>query len=185
MSEIRTKVGTFIPNIEYIKRMRGAEGVELTLKELRKRGYNYDFRRMRHGEWVPIEVRKEFLYAVRDALDWDDRRIFAMGARSPTISPVFKIFMGVIIDIKKILDYSPELWKKHYSGGTLAFEEFRPGYARLTLRDFDVDPLLCKYLEGYFLGVLKLAKVKNPKVKETKCTFRGDEYHEYTGTWDT
>ena len=181
--EHRTKVVTFIPNIEYIKNMRGTEGVNMLFKELKRRGYNYDFRKMNKNEWVPIEVRREFMHIIVELFGWDERHIYNMGLNNPRISPVVKLFFGLFINIQRVFEESPELWRKHYSGGTFEFADFRPGYGKLILRDFDVDPLFCKYLEGYFMGILKIAKVKEPKVVETKCTFRGDEYHEYVGTW--
>ena len=75
------------------------------------------------------------------------------------------------------------MWKEHYSAGTLESGHYEDGYATIILKDFDVSPLFCEYLRGFFKGIANLTKVKNIKVEETKCTFRGDKYHEYTFTW--
>ena len=53
------------------------------------------------------------------------------------------------------------------------------------LENFDVDPIFCPYLEGVFLAFTKIA-VGAPKatVEEIKCSFKGDDYHEYLFKWN-
>ena len=177
------KVVTFLPNLEYIKLKRGEDGVNMVLEEMRRRGYNYDFRKMKRTEWVPTEVRKVFLEATMDALGWDEKRIFDMGLHAPRISPVIKLFFGLFLSIERVFKEAPNMWREHYSSGTLRVGELRDGYGTLILENFDINPLFCEYLRGYFTGVGKLTKVRDLKVEETKCTFRGDKYHEYTVTW--
>jgi hypothetical protein len=39
-------------------------------------------------------------------------------------------------------------------------------------------------LGGYFCGITQMiVKVQQINFKETKCTFRGDDYHEFLITW--
>ena len=34
-------------------------------------------------------------------------------------------------------------------------------------------------MRGYFTGMMSLTKIKNVKVEETECTFKGGKYHKY------
>ncbi len=185
-AEQMTRLYTFASNIEYIKSKRGEMGVKLVLDDLHKKGYNLDIKNIKSSEWVPISLRKEFLYSVRDALGWNEENIYDMGRNAPRFSYALKIYIGLFITVEKALE-APNLWRKHYSSGTLELSkdtDLKKGIAKYILRDFDVDPLFCKYLEGYLQGFGDLTKSKNVVVKETKCTFKGDPYHEYTITWD-
>lgn len=177
------RVATFLPNIEYINRKRGEGGVELVLKELGNRGYQFDFRKMKKMDWVPLNVRVEFLKTVMDALEWDEERIKDMGVNAVKTSFIIRNFIGLFMNIKKLFEIAPDMWQKHYTIGRLKNEEYTSGRALIVLEDFDIDPIICKYLEGYFEGVGRLTGKKNMHVKEVKCTFKGDERHEFLVTW--
>ena len=181
--EAKCRVLTFLPNLEYIKLKRGEEGVKSVMLELWKRGYHYDFRKMKKTDWVPVVVRKEFLEVVMDVLGWDERNIYEMGLNAPRISPVIKLFFGLFLSMERAFKAAPDMWKAHYSSGTLRVGEYRDGHGTIILENFDISPIFCEYLKGYFTGVAKLTKAKNLRVEETKCTFKGDEYHEYTFDW--
>ena len=183
MTVAKVKGVTFLPNLEYIKMKRGEMGVNMVLEEMRKRGYNYDFRKMKKTEWLPAEVRKVFLEATMDALGWDEKRIFDMGVNAPKVSLIMRYFFGLFLTVRKVFEAAPEMWRAHYSSGNLYFKLYEEGHVIMVLENFDISPLFCEYLRGFFKGVANLTKVKNMKVEETKCTFRGDEYHEYTFTW--
>ncbi len=181
--EAKCRVATFLPNLEYIKTKRGEDGVKKVMNELLKRGYHYDFRKMKKTSWVSIETRKEFLEVVMDVLGWNEEKIYEMGVNAPKVSFVIRLFLGLLPTPRRAFENAPGMWKEHYSAGTLELGHYEDGYAIIILKDFDISPLFCEYLRGFFKGVSNLAKVKNMRVEETKCTFRGDKYHEYTFTW--
>jgi len=175
---------TFTPNIEYIRKKRGIGGVEAVLKVLNDYGYDYTTDRFRGLTKVPVDLRRDMLFAARDALGWDDEQIKDMGYNAPKVSFVLKFFIGMFGNVKRIFEHAPEMWRKHYTVGRLRKVHFEQGRIVIAVEDFDLDPLVCKYLEGYFRGVSELAPVGKVGVAETKCTFRGDERHEYELTWD-
>ncbi len=74
-----TRRYTFAPNIEYIKIKRGELGVNMVVKDMEKHGYTLDLAHIKRSEWVPIAVRKQFLYSVRDVLGWGPDKIREMG----------------------------------------------------------------------------------------------------------
>jgi hypothetical protein len=178
-----TRLYTFAPNIEYIRKKRGEEGVQLVLEDMKRKGYVLELARINSDEWVPVEMRKEFLYSVRDVLGWDEARIRELGRAAPQISYAMKIYIGLFITVEKALS-APNLWVKHYSAGEVSLLLRGKGRGAMILKNFDLDPLFCIYIEGFLQGLGELTKSKNVRVKETRCTFRGDAVHEYTITWD-
>ena len=92
--EVKCRVATFLPNLEYIKLKRGEEGVKKVMNEMWKRGYHYDFRKMKKTNWVPIETRKEFLEVVMDVLGWNEEKIYDMGVNAPTASFIMRHFLA-------------------------------------------------------------------------------------------
>ncbi len=179
-----TRAYTFAPNIEYIKEKRGELGVSMVLEDMKRKGYELDMKLIKKPDWVPIELRKQFLYSVRDTLGWDADKIYAMGYSAPRLSYVLKIYFGLFITAEKAFSEAPNMWQKHYSGSNLRIGEKWEKGGTLIIEDFDLDPLFCRYIEGYLQGFGDLSKSKNVRVRETKCTFKGEAYHEYTVTWD-
>jgi hypothetical protein len=179
-----TRLYTFAPNIEYIKKKRGEYGLQKLMDELKNRGRPIDLRRIKKSDWVPLDTRKVFLETIRDVFGWDAERIREMGRNAPRLSHSMKIYFGVYLTADQAFAEAPSMWKKHYSAGELLTTDFDGGTGKLVLRNFDLDPLFCVYLEGYLQGVGDLTKSKNVRVKETRCTFRGDAVHEYTVTWE-
>ncbi len=106
-----------------------------------------------------------------------------MGRNAPRLFYFLKIYAGLFVTVEKALD-APLLWKKHYSTGNMYVKEIKDNYRIIILENFDLDPLFCRYLEGYLQGFGDLTKSKNVVVKETKCTFRGAPYHEFLITWE-
>ena len=81
---------------------------------------------------------------------------------------------------------SPKMWSKHWTIGKLVPVKLdeKQKYAVIRVEEFDLHPLYCIYLEGYFAGIVQmLAKASKIDSRETKCSFKGDPYHEFTVKW--
>ena len=178
------KVATINANIGYIQKKAGINGVDRVIEELKKRGYPQDIRKMKDMDLVPVDMRKELLFVVRDELGWDDKRIMDMGEQAVKSSFIMRTFIGIFMNMERIFKTAPDMWKNNYTVGKLGSSvDSKKGEGVITLTEFDQDPLVCTYFLGYFIGVAKLAKTTNLHVKETKCIFRGDDCHEYIFTW--
>ncbi len=178
------KVATLNANIEYIKNKAGVQGVELVFEELKKRGYPQDLRKMKDLDLVPVDMRKELLFVVRDVLEWDDERIRDMGEQAVKSSYIMRTFIGLFMNMERIFNAAPDIWDKNYTVGKMSSKvDVAKGEGFVSLTDFELDPLVCNYLLGYFTGVAKLAKRTNLQVKEIKCVHKGDDRHEFFITW--
>ncbi len=52
-------------------------------------------------------------------------------------------------------------------------------YVVVRIKEFDLHPVFCRCLEGYFVTFATLVSGTKTKCKEIKCTFEGDGYHDY------
>jgi hypothetical protein len=80
---------------------------------------------------------------------------------------------------------APVYWRKHWTIGELELGEIneKEKVLVLHLKNHALHPILCKFEEGYFLGISSYV-VKAKRIEETQCTFRGAPYHEYKIYWE-
>ena len=80
------------------------------------------------------------------------------------------------------------MWREYWTKGTCEVVDYSADkrYIILVVKDFNLHPLYCLILAGFFEAFSKI--VVGEKVidcKETKCPFRSDKYkiHEYLINW--
>lgn len=172
---------------EYILKEKGEEGLKKLEEELEKLGYPIKYKKIETLAFYPVGLRAISLLAIKKVFNFDDEKIEEMGFFATKKSLIIKLFIRYFLSLQRVFfKESPKMWRKHYTIGELAPVELNEEkkYAILRLKDFNLHPVYCHYLEGYISGLIQLM-VKNPKIicEETKCTFKGDEYHEYLIKW--
>ncbi|MFH1684364.1 MAG: hypothetical protein ABIA67_05740 [Candidatus Margulisiibacteriota bacterium] len=177
--EVRGAV--FQTDAEYVKRHFGIEKLQKAKKQLNEWGYPIEYETIKAMEWYPAGLRALSLLAIKEAFSLNDEQIKDMGNEAPKHSFVIKLVMKFFLSIEKIFEMAPDIWKRHWSAGTLETDKYDKKSKTLTLRikDLSLHPVFCLYEAGYFLRIAQYAK-KSATVQQTKCTFRGDPYHEYT-----
>lgn len=178
---------TLKTDMEYILKEKGENGLKKLEDELKGLGQPINFREIKTMAFYPVGLRALSLLAIKRVFDFDDEKIKEIGFFATKTSLIIKLFVRYFLSVQRVfLKEAPKLWKKHYTVGELNTVELNEEkkYGILRLKNVDVHPIVCCYLEGYFRGVLKLI-VKSSRItsKETKCPFRGDEYHEYLIEW--
>jgi len=177
----------FKTDIEYILGEKGEEGIKKLEDELEKLGYPVKFKEIKTMEFYPVGLRAISLLAIKKVFNFDDEKIKEMGFYGTKISLIIKFFIKYVFSFQRVFfKESPKIWREHWTIGEMAPVELNEEkkYAILRLKDFNLHPIYCRFLEGYISGLIQLM-VKSPKIicEETKCTFRGDEYHEYLIKW--
>jgi len=172
---------------EYVLKEKGEEGLKKVEEELEKFGYPIKFKEIKTMDFFPVGLRVISLLTIKKVFNFDDEKIKEMGIFATKVSLIIKIFTRYFLSVKRVFYVeAPKIWRKHWTIGELIPVEINEEkkYAILRLKNFSLDPVYCKYLEGYFCGVL-LMLVKTTKMipEETKCKFRGDEHHEYLIKW--
>jgi hypothetical protein len=178
----KVRGAVFETDAAFIKHKFGQEGLEKVQTALHDLGYPIDYEMVNSMEWLPLGLRALSLLVIKDVFGWSDEEIKGMGDAAPKYSFIVKLLMRFFVSPTVAFSHAPEYWVKHYDTGKLESVELneQTGHAVVHLYDFDVHPLLCKYLEGYFQRLFKFMYPKSRiDVRETKCMCNHSKYHEF------
>jgi len=186
--EIPGKVrGTvFQTDAEYIRAKKGEEGLARVKEELKKIDCPIDYENIKATGWYPIGLRLVSLLAIQKVFDFGAKDIEDMGNAAPKYSFIVKSLLKYFLSFPKTYKEAPNYWRKHYTVGILegANYNLKEKYYTLHLKGFKIHPVLCAYLGGYFIRIGQFVlKGSDFQVKETKCMFRDDPYHEFVVRW--
>lgn len=182
--EVRGAV--FQTTASYIKEKKGEEGIKALEREMENLGHPLNFSKIRAMDWYPTGLRVLSFIAVKRAFNWGDKELIEMGNNAPKYSFIVKLLLKYFLSFRKIFEESPKYWDEHYSVGKLEAHEFNEDkkYCVIRIHNFRGHPLFCIFWLGYFKRIAQFGGRKNVKIKETKCVFRGDPYHEYLIKWE-
>lgn len=171
---------------EYILTKKGPEGLKKVEKQLALWGYPIKYKKIKSMDFFPAGLRALSLLAIQEVFGWGDKEIREVCAFHPKTPLVTRLLVKFFYSIPTILEKSSEGWRRYWTVGELrtsAFSE-KEKYAVLRLEGFDLHPVFCRCVEGYFQSMAQMV-VKSPKItcQETKCPFKGDKYHEFLVKW--
>lgn len=179
------KGAIFRANAAYIRKIVGEDGFQKVTARVASKHPGFNVDAMKDKDWVQLEMRVAFLDACKSELDWDDKRVYLMGADAAQRSSIIMSFVSYFLTINKALKFAPELWANNYNTGTIEVLENERGQGKLVLRDFKHSPVLCTYLAGFFHGVgTKVSKAADVKVKEEECVHKGGTGCVFSFKWD-
>jgi hypothetical protein len=77
------------------------------------------------------------------------------------------------------------MWEKYYTVGKLVPTELNEDkkFVKLRIENFNIHPIICPYLEGYFSTVVKMVINKPVSTQETQCVFKDGACHEFILKW--
>ena len=174
----------FHTDAEYVRRHEGEEALRSIEEETKKMDYPVNYSEMKAMAWYPIGLRVVSLLVARKALDWDDEQVKEMGRNAPKYSLITKLMLRYFASPETNVNRLGTYWRKHYSVGSLEGKVIGQS-ANVRLKDFKIHPILCTYLQGYFICVLGMIVGQTEKlsIEEAKCVHRGNEYHEFVLRW--
>jgi len=182
----KARGAVFQTDAEYIKRKCGPDGINKAKALLKQLGYPIEYSNINALDWYPLGLRLISFLAFKEISEWQEADFKNMGNEAPKYSFIVKLMMKFFISPRIAFSHAPDYWVKHYSVGVLEATEFNEekNYAITRLKDFNVHSIYCRYLEGYFQKLFQLMLPnKNVKIKETKCVFSNDDYHEFRVEW--
>lgn len=155
--------------------------IEEKMEEL---GYPLRFDEIKTMEWYPESLNVLAMIIARDLFGW--KNLFEFGNASPDFSFGTKLFFK-FSSPKKVFDKMSKSWRKFMDVGMLepvAYNK-KEKYMTLRLKDYMFHPAMCDYFAGFFLRIGQyVIKSKKINIKETKCMFKGNPYHEYVIRWE-
>jgi hypothetical protein len=181
----RVRGAVFETDAEYVKHRFGNDGIERVQSALNELGYPVVYENVKSMEWLPLGLRALSLIVIKDVFKWSDEQIKEMGDAAPKYSFIVKLLMKFFVSPRVAFKHAPEYWVKHYTIGRLEPVELdeTTGSGVIHLYDFNVHPLYCKYLEGYFQRLFKFMYPHSRiEIKETKCMCNHSSYHEFQVT---
>lgn len=174
----------FKTDAEFILKEKGKKALEKVEAELKRIGFPLNYQQIKTMYFYPLGLRVVSLLAIKKVCNFSDRDIERMGARAPKVSLVIKLFLKFFFSISKTVKQAPKMWEKHYTAGKLfAKSDEEKKYALVRLEELELHPVFCSYLKGYFSTVIWMIVNSPVTVREIKCTFKGDKYHEFLLTW--
>lgn len=172
---------------DYILKEMGEDGLKKLEQELASLGCPIDYKKIEALSFYPMGLRVISLLAIKKVFSFDDAKIKEMGIFASKTSLILKLFINYFLSVKKVFfEEAPKIWHKHYSVGDfnpIELDEEKK-YGIIQIKNYQFHPIFCLYLGSYLCGFLQmLVKSSAITFEETKCPFRGDEYHEYKITW--
>jgi hypothetical protein len=170
---------------EYVKRHFGPDALKKVEARLKDWGIPIIYEKIDAMTWYPGGWRPISLLAIREVFGLNDEQIKAMGMEAPKYSFLVKLLMKFFLSLTQTFRNAPVYWRKHWTIGELELGEIneKEKVLVLHLKNHALHPILCKFEEGYFLGISSYV-VKAKRIEETQCTFRGAPYHEYKIYWE-
>jgi len=186
----KIKGASFKGEMEYILEKKGREGLKILEKETEKLGYLIEHEKIKETEWYPVGLRIVSFAAMINVFDWGEKELAEIAESSPKVSFIIRFFMKHFISPPKIFRVAvPKMWERHFNIGSLETADFqmtkKDGYAVIRLKNFKLHPVYCFFFGHYLIGTFKLTdqRFKEIAFEETKCMFKGDDYHEYLIKW--
>ncbi|MFQ6049875.1 MAG: hypothetical protein ACE5J0_02440, partial [Candidatus Paceibacterales bacterium] len=127
------------------------------------------------------------LLAIKKVLGFSDEKIEEMGAEVPKYSSVIRFamkFLGLVRNVETYYQNIPRMWKRFVTVGEF-WAESNEEKKRVIIRikALNIHPILCTYLLGILPAFHEIARGRKATCQETKCPFRGDNYHEFINRW--
>ena len=117
--------------------------------------------KIKDGSWYSLNTRLQFLRSAVEVFNMTDGDIQDLGRSGASLSTISSLYLKLIVNPKIIFDLGPKVWSQNYDDGRLEAEYNGPKGSYFRIHDFQGDPLLCKYLIGYWKEVFHVARVDN------------------------
>jgi hypothetical protein len=180
--EGKVRGAVFETDAEFVRNRYGDEGLRKVAIALQQLGHPIAYESINSMEWMPLGLRALSLIVIKDVFEWSDEEVKEMGDAAPKYSFIVKLLMKFFVSPRVAFSHAPEYWEKHYNTGRLEPVQLdeETGDAVIHLHDFNVHPLYCKYLEGYFQRLFKFMYPNSRiEIKETACMCDHSTHHEF------
>lgn len=172
---------------DFILKKAGKEGLDKVEKVCREAGVPISYRKINAWGFYPGGTKVVSLLAIKKALGFDNQKIEEMAQTTSQKSFIIKLSLRFFFNIPKfIFQETPKIWTKYWTVGELVPVEYneKKRYAIVRVKDMNLHPLYCVYLKGFFSAFPIIGfGTREVAGEETKCSFKGDEYHEFVIRW--
>ena len=173
--------------INYVIKKEGESGLAELYKELAKCGYKIpDIEKINAIDWIPSSLPTIVMLTSAKIFNWSEEDIINEGKTVASFSLFLKTFIKYFVSPKRTFEIAAKNWHKHFTFGRMEVADYDSSNKRLVIRlhHFKKHPITCIYLGGFCSKIVSVATGNSDvKIRETKCEFKGDPYHEYVFEW--
>lgn len=159
------------------------EKLEKTMSQLV--GYPFKYKSLSAMTFYPLYLGALNLVIVQRIFNYHDDKFEEIGRVSSRLPLAIRLYMKYLTSMENLIKQAPKMWKMYFSVGELKVIESDTDRGRTVLRveNFKAHPLHCQILRGYFPSLAEMMIKERVECRETKCIYRGDEYHEFVLQW--
>ncbi len=171
---------------DYILNMEGEEGLVKLENVLAELGEPIKYKELRKMNFYPLWREALTLVAIQRVFSYKDEDFKELGRFHSKLSLIFRLFLKRFFSFGKIAKEIPKVWNKYFTHpGEFEVVEFSEENRRAVfrLKNFSFHPLHCLVRMGILEGLTKIVAGTAGTCVETRCTYRGDAYHEYQLKW--
>lgn len=170
---------------DFILKKKGGEALKKFEKAMTEIGQFLEYKSLQETEFYPVGLEAVELLVMKNLFSFSDKDIEEMGVFESRVSLLMKFFFHYFVSLKTLAEKAPVMWRESYTVGSLAVKEWsiEKKYAIITIENFSLHPVHCIQMRGYIGNILKMMVGKEVSCEETKCTFNGNECHEFILKW--
>jgi len=174
-------------DISYINSKFGQEGVDKIEAEMEKLGFPIKYNDIRQMDFYPVGLAGITQLVIKKLFNFDDQEYRKMGFFNARLPIPVRLFLRHFLSLKVLASHGQKLWRKYYRVGNYRVSEIneKEGYVISIIDDFNITRTLCHTISGYLAGLVQMTINKPTTGKEIKCTFLGDDHHEFLVKWET
>lgn len=174
---------------EYILKKDGEEALKKVEQETERLGFPIKYKEIKNTGFYPAGLRAISLLAIKNALDWDDKKMKDMFRVAVGASLIVRVLMKFLHSVSRAVKVVPRMYREYWTEGSgkVGIVNEKEKWATLIIEDFNLHPLYCYCMEGFFEGMVKLVTgAKRTTCHEVKCSFEdnGGKIHEYLVKWE-
>lgn len=172
-------------NIEFVIHREGPEAVQKIEKEMETAGYPIKYKELKATKFYPLAAEAILLLVIGRIFNYQDDDFKEMGRYGAKSSLITRLFMKYFVSFNKFVSKPPEMWSKYFTRGNISIKEFseEKKCSIVRIENFNLSKHHCCLLSGFLSALLEMMIKHKVKCRETRCTFEGDDYHEFVLEW--
>lgn len=178
----------FLGPLRHVKEIFGRPAVDALSRGASTELQRVLSRRIRQAAWYPYSAYVELLRQIdahHGSGDLSYCRTLGDWAGQQDLGSMFRIY-AALSDPERLIRGCRLVWPQYYrNAGTMTAITSSPSDTCLRIAEFDaMDSAHCRLMEGWMISTMNQIGCRvHPGGRETACTNRGAEFHEFRCTW--
>ncbi len=171
--------------VDFVLKREGKSGVEKLEEVVKEFDYPVKLQKIKILGFYPLGLLGVLLVSIKRLFKYSDKEFQEMGEFHVKSSLLIRVFAKYFFSLEKVLSEIPRMWKEHLTVGRMKVVKYDKEKKEIVIRleEYYFHPLHCEILKGFFLGAFQMALKTRGICEETKCIYKGDEYHEFLLKW--